>query len=84
MTAVTLGPEGTYSHRAAQSIADTDAIDFRQSVTSIVDAVASTAQGVVAGVGHRANAESRSRLENIAENGRVRRLESHDTEHVVE
>ncbi|ELZ05840.1 prephenate dehydratase [Natrialba aegyptia] len=41
MTAVTLGPEGTYSHRAAQSIADTDAIDFRQSVTSIVDAVAS-------------------------------------------
>ncbi|ADD05278.1 prephenate dehydratase [Natrialba magadii ATCC 43099] len=40
MTAVTLGPEGTYSHRAAQAIADADAIDFRQSVTSIVDAVA--------------------------------------------
>ena len=40
MTAVTLGPEGTYSHRAATAVADADAIDFRQSVTSIVDAVA--------------------------------------------
>ncbi|QFU82083.1 prephenate dehydratase [Natronorubrum aibiense] len=40
MTAVTLGPEGTYSHRAATAIADADEIDFRQSVTSIVDAVA--------------------------------------------
>ncbi|RQG94523.1 prephenate dehydratase [Natrarchaeobius oligotrophus] len=39
MTTVTLGPEGTYSHRAAQAI--DDEIDFRQSVTSIVDAVAS-------------------------------------------
>ncbi|MFP8953279.1 prephenate dehydratase [Natrialbaceae archaeon A-arb3/5] len=38
MAAVTLGPEGTYSHRATQAIADE--IDFRQSVTSIVDAVA--------------------------------------------
>ncbi|MGQ3413003.1 prephenate dehydratase [Natrinema sp. LN54] len=41
MTAVTLGPEGTYSHRAAGAIADDDEIDFRQSVTAIVDAVAS-------------------------------------------
>ncbi|WP_049929150.1 prephenate dehydratase [Halopiger goleimassiliensis] len=40
MAAVTLGPEGTYSHRAARAIADGDAIAFRQSVTSIVDAVA--------------------------------------------
>ncbi|SIR92319.1 prephenate dehydratase [Natronorubrum thiooxidans] len=40
MTAVTLGPEGTYSHRAATAIADGDEIDFRQSVTAIVDAVA--------------------------------------------
>ncbi|SEQ69992.1 prephenate dehydratase [Natrinema salaciae] len=40
MAAVTLGPEGTYSHRAASAVADDDAIDFRQSVTSIVDAVA--------------------------------------------
>ncbi|WP_222916010.1 prephenate dehydratase [Natrinema sp. SYSU A 869] len=41
MAAVTLGPEGTYSHRAASAIADDDEIDFRQSVTAIVDAVAS-------------------------------------------
>ncbi|ELY50774.1 prephenate dehydratase [Natronorubrum bangense] len=40
MTAVTLGPEGTYSHRAATAIANGDEIDFRQSVTAIVDAVA--------------------------------------------
>ncbi|MFC6765594.1 prephenate dehydratase domain-containing protein, partial [Natrinema soli] len=40
MTAVTLGPEGTYSHRATSAIADGDEIDFRQSVTAIVDAVA--------------------------------------------
>ena len=40
MAAVTLGPEGTYSHRAARAIADGDEIAFRQSVTSIVDAVA--------------------------------------------
>jgi len=38
MTAVTLGPEGTYSHRATNAIADGDEIDFRQSVTAIVDA----------------------------------------------
>ncbi|MXV62660.1 prephenate dehydratase [Natronorubrum sp. JWXQ-INN-674] len=38
MTAVTLGPEGTYSHRAATAV--DDAVEFRQSVTSIVDAVA--------------------------------------------
>ncbi|MFC4540552.1 prephenate dehydratase [Halosolutus amylolyticus] len=41
MTVVTLGPEGTYSHRAASALADRDAIEFRQSVTAIVDAVAS-------------------------------------------
>ncbi|SFC15674.1 prephenate dehydratase [Halobiforma haloterrestris] len=40
MTAVTLGPEGTYSHRATTAVADEDEIDFRQSVTAIVDAVA--------------------------------------------
>ncbi len=40
MNAVTLGPEGTYSHRATSAIADDDAIDFRQSVTAIVDTVA--------------------------------------------
>ncbi|QRV17160.1 prephenate dehydratase [Haloterrigena salifodinae] len=40
MVAVTLGPEGTYSHRAATAVADGDEIDFRQSVTAIVDAVA--------------------------------------------
>ncbi|OVE83701.1 prephenate dehydratase [Natronolimnobius baerhuensis] len=40
MTAVTLGPEGTYSHRATTAVADDGEIDFRQSVTAIVDAVA--------------------------------------------
>ncbi|WP_049924483.1 prephenate dehydratase [Halopiger djelfimassiliensis] len=39
MNTVTLGPEGTYSHRAA-SVTAADEIEFRQSVTTIVDAVA--------------------------------------------
>ncbi|GAB3041592.1 prephenate dehydratase [Natronobiforma cellulositropha] len=49
MTVVTLGPEGTYSHRAARAVADGDEIVFRQSVTAIVDAVSSgeAARGVV-------------------------------------
>jgi len=38
MNVVTLGPEGTYSHRAARSISDD--VDFRESVTAIVAAVA--------------------------------------------
>jgi prephenate dehydratase len=38
MTAVTLGPAGTYSHRAASAVADE--VDFRESVTAIVAAVA--------------------------------------------
>ncbi|NHN60924.1 MULTISPECIES: prephenate dehydratase [Halorussus] len=38
MQAVTLGPEGTYSHRAAASVADD--VEFRESVTAIVEAVA--------------------------------------------
>ncbi|QSG01539.1 prephenate dehydratase [Natranaeroarchaeum sulfidigenes] len=38
MKAVTLGPEGTYSHRAAGSVADV--VEFRESVTAIVEAVA--------------------------------------------
>ena len=37
MQAVTLGPAGTYSHRAAASIADE--VSFRQSVTAVVEAV---------------------------------------------
>ena len=37
MKAVTLGPAGTYSHRAARSVADD--VEFRESVTSIVRAV---------------------------------------------
>ncbi|WP_254531985.1 prephenate dehydratase [Natrinema gelatinilyticum] len=41
MAAVTLGPKGTYSHRATSAIVEDDEIDFRQSVTAIVDAVAS-------------------------------------------
>ncbi len=47
MDAVTLGPAGTYSHRAARAVADE--VSFRESVTAIVDAVAdgSFERGVV-------------------------------------
>jgi prephenate dehydratase len=47
MQAVTLGPAGTYSHRAASAVADD--VDFRESVTAIVEAVAdeSFERGVV-------------------------------------
>lgn len=38
MKALTLGPEGTYSHRATQAVADE--IDFVESVTAIVEGVA--------------------------------------------
>jgi len=38
MDALTLGPGGTYSHRAAQAVAET--IEFTESVTSIVEGVA--------------------------------------------
>jgi prephenate dehydratase len=38
MKALTLGPEGTYSHRATQAVADD--IDFVESVTGIVEGVA--------------------------------------------
>ena len=38
MKAVTLGPEGTYSHRAARAVAEE--VAFRESVTDIVEAVA--------------------------------------------
>ena len=38
MKAVTLGPAGTYSHRAAKAVADD--VEFRESVTSIIEAVA--------------------------------------------
>jgi prephenate dehydratase len=39
MSVVTLGPSGTYSHRAAQAVADDAAIEFRESVTAIVEGV---------------------------------------------
>ncbi|MDZ7745046.1 MAG: prephenate dehydratase [Halobacteriales archaeon] len=47
MNALTLGPEGTYSHRATQAVADD--IDFAESVTAIVEGVATGAydRGVV-------------------------------------
>ncbi|MCL9815746.1 prephenate dehydratase [Natronocalculus amylovorans] len=47
MDAVTLGPAGTYSHRAASAVADN--VSFRESVTAIVQAVAdgSFERGVV-------------------------------------
>jgi prephenate dehydratase len=38
MEAVTLGPAGTYSHRAARAVADE--VEFREAVTAIVQAVA--------------------------------------------
>ncbi|MGM0590384.1 MAG: prephenate dehydratase [Halobacteriota archaeon] len=37
MKVVTLGPAGTYSHRAARAVADE--VEFRESVTTIVEAV---------------------------------------------
>jgi len=40
MRTVTLGPAGTYSHRAARSVADDADISFRESVFAIVEAVA--------------------------------------------
>ncbi|MBX0296093.1 prephenate dehydratase [Haloarcula nitratireducens] len=39
MTTITLGPAGTYSHRAAQAVDDGD-IEFAESMTAIVEAVA--------------------------------------------
>jgi prephenate dehydratase len=47
MKAVTLGPAGTYSHRAARAVADD--VEFEQSVTGVVEAVADGAveRGVV-------------------------------------
>ncbi|MFB6073603.1 MAG: prephenate dehydratase [Haloarculaceae archaeon] len=49
MTTLTLGPAGTYSHRAARAVADDD-IEFRESVTAIVEAVSDgeADRGVVA------------------------------------
>ncbi|MFB6205305.1 MAG: prephenate dehydratase [Haloglomus sp.] len=40
MRALTLGPAGTYSHRATRAIAADDEIEFTESVTSIVEGVA--------------------------------------------
>jgi prephenate dehydratase len=50
MTTLTLGPAGTYSHRAAQAVADGDDIEFLESVTAIVESVADgdADRGVVA------------------------------------
>ena len=47
MDVLTLGPAGTYSHRAARAVADE--VEFRESVTGIVEAVARGAvdRGVV-------------------------------------
>jgi prephenate dehydratase len=40
MQVLTLGPSGTYSHRAATAVADDGAIEFTESVTEIVESVA--------------------------------------------
>ncbi len=47
--ALTLGPSGTYSHRAARAVADDEDITFTESVTSIIESVADGAytHGVV-------------------------------------
>jgi len=49
MHTVTLGPTGTYSHRAAGAVATDDEIEFRESIREIVNAVADgdAARGVV-------------------------------------
>ncbi|MFB6168265.1 MAG: prephenate dehydratase [Haloferacaceae archaeon] len=49
MDVLTLGPAGTYSHRAARGVASDDDVDFRESVTAIVESVARGAvdRGVV-------------------------------------
>jgi prephenate dehydratase len=49
MEVLTLGPAGTYSHRAARAVAEDDDVAFRESVTAIVEAVArgSVDRGVV-------------------------------------
>jgi prephenate dehydratase len=49
MQTLTLGPAGTYSHRAARAVVADDDIEFAQSVTGIVEAVAEgeTDRGVV-------------------------------------
>jgi len=40
MTTITLGPAGTYSHRAARAVADDGDIQFAESMTGIVEAIA--------------------------------------------
>ena len=40
MQVLTLGPAGTYSHRAAGAVADDDQINFTESVTAIVESIA--------------------------------------------
>jgi prephenate dehydratase len=40
MQTLTLGPAGTYSHRAAGAVADEESIGFSESVTAIVESVA--------------------------------------------
>ncbi len=40
MNVLTLGPAGTYSHRAASAIADDEEISFTESVTAIVESIA--------------------------------------------
>ena len=40
MKVLTLGPAGTYSHRAASAVADDEDIEFTESVTAIVESIA--------------------------------------------
>jgi len=40
MTTLTLGPAGTYSHRAATAVSDPEDVEFSESVTAIVEGIA--------------------------------------------
>lgn len=68
MRAVTLGPKGTYSHRAAKAVAEE--VDFRESVTAIVAGVAdgSYERGVVP-VENSIEGSVTESLDALAENG---------------
>ena len=68
MKAVTLGPRGTYSHRAAKAVADE--VDFRESVTSIVASVGDgTYERGVVPVENSIEGSVTESLDALAENG---------------
>jgi prephenate dehydratase len=69
MTTITLGPSGTYSHRAARAIADDDDIEFAESMTAIVEAVtAGTADNGVVPVENSIEGSVTESLDAFADN----------------